>query len=107
MIRAATIVVCAIAGMVCASCAHSAAFVVPTGSGTPAPDAAAAWQEATAACRGAKTFSSELRLSGRAGPGRAIKQTVLVAVTDAGQIRLEAPAPFGRPLITLAGTEER
>jgi hypothetical protein len=90
-----------------AACAGAPPFVLPTGAGVPAPDAAAAWTDATASCRSATTFSSELRLSGRAGAGRAIKATVLAGVTDAGQIRLEAPAAFGRPLVTLAGVEER
>ncbi len=91
-----------------AACAGAPRFALPPVPGVAAPDAVSIWTEATSACRGVSTLSSELRLSGRIGDGRSIRpSTVLVGVTDAGQIRLEVPAPFGRPVFTLAGTEDR
>lgn len=85
---------------------HRPAFVLPTGSGVPAPDASSIWTSATRACRDARTLSAEVRLSGRAGSIR-IRQRVLVGVTSAGQLRLEVPAPFGRPVFVIAGSLER
>lgn len=81
-------------------------FVLPAGAGMPAAEAHQAWTAARIDCGRARTFSSELRLSGRIGADRR-RATVHVGLTDAGQIRLEVPAPFGRPVFTLAGTETR
>jgi outer membrane biogenesis lipoprotein LolB len=88
-----------------ASCgAHR--FAVPTGAGKPAPEAAAAWAEATSRCRSVRTFSAELHLSGRAGQRR-VRGPVQGAVTSDGQIRLEMPAPFGQPVFILGGSADR
>jgi hypothetical protein len=107
MIRPATLGVLVLMGAAAAACGAPPPFIVPTGAGVPAPDASAAWAAATAACRPVRSFSSEVRLSGRAGPGRSIKATVFAGMTSAGQIRLEVPAAFGRPIVTLAGSEAR
>lgn len=88
----------------CACASHG--FQLPTGSGAPALDAATAWIEATETCRGARTLSAELRLSGRAGSLRA-RGTLHGAVTSADQIYLEMPASFGAPYFVLAGTGDR
>ena len=79
-------------------------FVLPTGAGAPAPAAPAAWADATARCRGAQTFSSELRISGRAGTRSLRRATVFAGLTSTGQIRLEAPAPFGRAAFILTAS---
>jgi outer membrane lipoprotein-sorting protein len=73
---------------------------LPEGGGTPFPDHAAAYTQATAACRGVRTLTAQLRLSGRAG------STKLRGRVDAGfaapdRVRLEGNAPFGRPLFIL------
>lgn len=88
-----------------ASCGRPA-FVLPSGPGVPAPDASAAWTEATSRCSSAQALSAELRLSGRAGTVRIPRATVFTGITSDGQIRLEAPAPFGRPGFLLAGTAQ-
>ncbi len=90
--------------LLAASCGRPA-FKVPAGPGAPAPEASAAWSDATARCRGAETFSAALRLSGRVGSTRLPRGTILAGLTSRGQIRLEAPAPFGRAAFVLAGTE--
>jgi hypothetical protein len=86
-------------------CAHPV-FVAPTGSGTPAPDAATAWNEALSACGSLKSFSSELRISGRVA-NQKLRATVFAGITADEQIRLEMPVPFGRPVFVLAGTNDR
>ena len=65
------------------------------------PDAAAAYTDATAQCRTIRTLSAELGLSGRAG-GQKLRGHLLAGFATPGKVRLEAPAPFGRPIFTLA-----
>jgi outer membrane biogenesis lipoprotein LolB len=72
----------------------------PTGGGAPLPDAASAYNEATSQCRGVRTLSAELALSGRAGRQK-LRGRVLGGFSEPGRVRLEAPAPFGRPVFTL------
>ena len=72
----------------------------PTGTGAPFPDAADAYTTATADCRGVKTLSAEIALSGRAGREK-MRGRILAGFAAPAQIRLEAPAPFGRPVFVL------
>ena len=88
------------------ACARTA-FVLPSGAGTPAPEARTAWDQASATCRNARTLTAELQLSGRAGASGKINGRALAGLTSTGQIRLEVPAPFGRPVFVLAGSAER
>ena len=78
---------------------------LPTGPGTPFPDARAAFDIAVAECRGVRTLSATLALSGRAG------STALRGNVDAGfeapeKVRLEGRHPFGRPVFILVGASE-
>src|SRR5436190_9065690 len=88
------------------SCAKPA-LVLPTGTGVPAPEASSAWDQASASCRNVRSLTAELQLSGRAGASGKIKGRAIAGLTSAGQIRLEVPAPFGRPIFTLAGSAGR
>jgi hypothetical protein len=99
------LIVAALGSAAIDGCAHPA-FVAPTGSGMPAPDAAAAWTEALSACRSLKSLSSELRISGKVA-NQKLRATVFAGITADEQIRLEMPAPFGRPVFVLAGTNDR
>jgi hypothetical protein len=81
-------------------------FTPPAGPGAPAPDAAAAWESATAACRKVTSFAPTLRLSGRVAGAGVPGLTVLAAVTSEGGIRLQATGA-GRTIFELAGTNER
>jgi outer membrane biogenesis lipoprotein LolB len=74
---------------------------LPSAGGSPFPDAAAAYTDATAQCRTIRTLSAELGLSGRAG-GQKLRGHLLAGFATPGKVRLEAPAPFGRPIFTLA-----
>lgn len=80
-----------------------ARIALPAGAGTPAPDAASAYEEAVRECRGVKTMQVTLSLSGRAG------RTGLRGDVDAGfeapdKVRLEGRHPIGRPVFILVAT---
>lgn len=91
------VIVCAC--MASAACG-SPAPTLPSEGGTPFPDVGGAYAAATAQCRGVRTLSAELALSGRAG-GSSLRGRILGGFADPGKVRLEAPAPFGRPVFTL------
>ena len=74
---------------------------LPTDPGTPAPNFAQAYADATTACRGVKTLTAELGLSGRAG-GRTIRGRAIIGVERPASLRLEGVAPFGPPAFILA-----
>jgi outer membrane lipoprotein-sorting protein len=78
----------------------------PSGSGTPFPEFATAYDEATAACRGVKTLTASMALSGKAA------RTKLRGRIDSGfaapaKMRLEGRAPFGRPVFVLTAENDR
>jgi outer membrane lipoprotein-sorting protein len=87
-----------------ASACAAKAPVLPSGAGTPFPDAASAYAEATSECRNVRTLSAELSLSGRAGRQK-LRGRVLGGFAEPGRVRLEAPAPFGRPVFTLVARD--
>lgn len=89
----------AAAALALGGCAPKAPSL-PTGTGTPFPEFASAYAEATAACRDIKTITLSMALSGRAG------STKLRGRIDAGfaapsRARLEGIAPFGKPVFVL------
>lgn len=76
----------------------------PGGAATPYPDFPSAYRDATQACRGVKTLTASMGLSGKAG------KTKLRGRIDAGfeaplRMRLEGLAPFGRPVFVLTSDE--
>lgn len=77
-------------------------------SGTPGPDPTAtdAFTTATAACRGFRSMTGALSLSGRAA-GERIRGRVIAGLEAGGSVRLEGVAPFGPPVFILAGKAER
>jgi outer membrane lipoprotein-sorting protein len=79
---------------------------LPSGNGSPYPDAPAAYTEATAQCRGVKTLSAEIGLSGRAA-GSKVRGRIVAGFASPGKVRLEAPAPFGRPVFTLVARDDK
>ncbi len=80
----------------------------PRPSGAPAadPTALAAFTTATSACRGFRSLTGELALSGQAGGAR-IRGRVIAGLEAGGSVRLEGVAPFGPPVFILAGRAER
>ena len=79
-------------------------FTLPSGPGTPFPEFAAAFDEATRECRDIKTISVTLSLSGRAGTTR-LRGNVDAGFAAPGQMRLEGRAPFGRPVFILVARD--
>ncbi len=77
---------------------------LPTTGGVPFPDAASAYAEATGACRSVRTVSAELALSGHAGAQK-LRGRIMGGFAEPGRVRLEAPAPFGKPVFTLVVKE--
>lgn len=74
----------------------------PVGTATADPTAVAALTAATSHCRPLRTATSEIRLSGKAGPQR-IRARLLAGFAAPSSVRLEALAPFGAPALILAG----
>lgn len=85
-----------------------AARLPPRPVGTPSVDTTAvdAFTRATLACRGFRTLTGELSLSGRAS-GERIRGRVIAGLEAGGSVRLEGVAPFGAPVFILAGRAER
>ena len=84
-----------------------AARLPPRPIGVPASDPAAivAFSHATAGCRGFRSLTGELSLSGRAS-GERIRGRVIAGLQAGGSLRLEGLAPFGPPVFILAGRAE-
>jgi outer membrane lipoprotein-sorting protein len=82
-----------------AGCAPSH-VTLPSGAGTPFPSYAEALAEATSACRGVRTYTAELAVSGHVG-GQKLRGRVAVGLADPDRARLEGVAPFGPPAFIL------
>jgi outer membrane lipoprotein-sorting protein len=88
-----------------AGCAPKAPLL-PTGAGTPFPDFAAVYEQATASCRGVKTITASMAMSGTA------RTTKLRGRIDAGfeapaRARLEGIPPFGKPVFIFVAAGHR
>jgi hypothetical protein len=83
----------------------TAGLKLPTGPGTPAPDATVALDQALAACSGIRSFTAELALSGRTG-GQKVRGRLAVGLAAPASVYLEAPAPFGAPLFVFAAASD-
>lgn len=79
---------------------------LPSGPGTPAANYAETYSKATSDCRGVRTLSASLRLSGRAGD-TPLRGRIDAGFASPGQIRLEGfpPMAFGRPVFILVGRQ--
>ena len=79
----------------------------PSGAGVPAPDAPAAWAEATTSCRGVETGAPTIELAGGRIDGEGVPGlTVLGGLTVRNEIRLSATYR-GQSFFTLSGTLDR
>lgn len=85
-----------------------AAHLPPRPSGEATADAAGAdvFLTATRGCRGVKSLTAELSLSGRAA-GERLRGRVVTGLATGGSARLEGLAPFGPPMFILAGRGEK
>ena len=78
---------------------------LPSGPEAPAPDAAAALTEATAACRGIRTLTAEVAVGGKAAGSR-FRGRFSVGVAAPASARIEAVAPFGPPVFIFTATND-
>ncbi len=78
---------------------------LPAGSGTPAPDAADALIDATAACNAVSSISAEIAVSGSVA-GRRLRARLLAGLASPSSARLEAVAPAGQPIFILVATAD-
>jgi hypothetical protein len=74
---------------------------LPSGDGEAFPEYREAFDEATRACRGVRSMTAELAISGRAA-GQKLRGRVLAGIATPDRVRLEAVAPFGPPVFILA-----
>jgi len=80
--------------------------LLPTGSGTPFPDYAAAYGQATAACRSIKTITASLGMSGKAGSMK-LRGGIDAGFEAPARARLEGRHPFGKPVFILVADQGR
>ena len=89
--------------LLCALCACAAPRPsLPAGAGAPFPGFDAAYEEAVASCRSARSVLAELGLSGRSG-GERLRGRISAGIAAPSGIRLEGVA-FGRPIFILASS---
>ena len=89
------------------ACAPKAPIALPAGAGTPFPGFASAFDEATSACRGVKTFTASMGMSGRAGSSK-LRGRIDAGFAAPDRARLEGLHPvFGRPVFVLVAEAGR
>jgi hypothetical protein len=82
----------------CATSACAPALMqLPSGPGSPAPDAGDALARAIAACGGVRTLSAEVGVSGSVG-GNGLRGRLITGLASPALARIEAVAPFGQPV---------
>ena len=89
---------CALLLLLTACAARRITF--PTDPGAPLADVAAIHSQVSSACRGARTLTAELSISGRAGSQR-LRGRIVSGFARPSSMRLEGVAPFGPPAFIL------
>ena len=90
---------CIISSLLAAACGPTR-LVLPTDAGSPLPDLQAIHDSVSRACRGARTLTAELGLSGHAGKTR-LRGRVVAGFEQPASMRLEGLAPLGSPAFIL------
>jgi hypothetical protein len=98
VIRAACVVA---AALLAAGCGPTPRLTLPTDAGSPLADLQAVHDSVSRVCRGVKTLTAELSLSGHAGRTR-LRGRVIAGFERPASMRLEGAAPFGAPAFILA-----
>jgi len=91
----------AVATLTTAACA-ARGFVPPTAPGTADAALATAYRASIARCADLRSLTAEIALAGKVD-GRRVRGRLQVGLTREGGVRIEAVAPFGAPMFTLAG----
>jgi len=102
-VRAFCVLVVACGLCAAAACAPKPPSL-PTGAGTPFPDFATAYQQATASCRGVKTLTASMGMSGKAGTTK-LRGRIDAGFAAPGRARLEGIPPFGKPVFVLVADQ--
>ena len=92
----------AVVAIATASCGASL-MKLPAGPGTIATDAVGALTQAMSACRGIRTLTAEIGVSGSAN-GHRLGGRLTAGVAAPASARLEAVSPFGQPLFIFVAT---
>lgn len=100
----AVVVALAIASVFAVSCGRPPHVTLPSGVGSPFPEFATAYGQATQACHNLSSLTAVLSLSGRAGRQN-LRGRVDAGFADPNRIALEAVAPFGKPFFVLTASE--
>lgn len=79
-------------------------IALPTDPGAPLPDFAQIHEQVSSQCRGARTVTAELALSGRAGDQK-LRGRVVFGFERPDAMRLEGVAPFGSPAFILVARD--
>jgi hypothetical protein len=95
--------VCVTAAVAAAACGPKR-LTLPTDAGMPLADVAAVHASVSRACRGARTLTAELALSGPAGRTR-LRGRVVAGFERPASMRLEGVAPFGPPAFILTARD--
>jgi outer membrane biogenesis lipoprotein LolB len=91
---------CALLGVLLSACAKPH-LNLPADAGAPLPDFQQVHASVSTACKGVRTMTAELGLSGRAGDQR-LRGRVVAGFERPAAMRLEGVAPFGAPAFILA-----
>ena len=83
------------------SCGRAHHVTLPSGSGSPFPEFATAYGQATEGCHNLSRLTAVLSMSGRAGRQN-LRGRVDAGIEEPDRIALEGTAPFGKPFFVLA-----
>jgi len=90
---------CALVGLMAVACGPTR-LTLPTDAGAALPDFQTVHDSVSRACRGARTLTAELALSGHAGRTK-LRGRVVAGFERPVSMRLEGVAPFGPPAFIL------
>lgn len=91
-----------VAAALFASGCAARSFAPPAGPGTADAALGEAYSASMARCTGLRSITAEVALSGRVD-GRRVRGRLQIGLTRDGGVRVEAVAPFGAPMFTIAG----
>ena len=89
-----------IASLVTISCGRTPEVKLPSGTGSPFPQFAEAYGQATEPCRNLTGLTAVLSMSGRAGRQN-LRGRIDAGLAQPDRIALEGVAPFGKPFFVL------
>jgi len=92
------------ASLVAVSCGRAPHVTLPSGNGSPFPEFASAYSQASQRCDDLRSLTAVLSLSGRAGRQN-LRGRIDAGFADPDRIALEAVAPFGKSFFALTASD--